>query len=386
MHDRDKHSASSTAGRAGGKATGGLSAESRRFLDELLLTPSPTGDEQRIQRLIRDRMADVADLVEPDLHGNLVLGVHTAARRRKVMLFGHCDQLGFLVKYVSDGGYLYLDPLGGIDYGVLLGASVVVHARGGPVPGVVGRKPIHLQTSQEMTQIPVPNQIWVDIGARDRDEALERVRLGDSVTVRLGVTELLNGRLAAPGLDNKAGLFVCLEALRRCAALGDLAVALYAASTVQEEIGSRGAATAALAVQPEVGIAVDVVNATDDPGPGSPQQQVQCKLGGGPALSSGPGTNVVAARLLREAADRVGAPRQDAPSGQTAGNDAKPVQVARGGGVATASVGIPQRNMHTQVEVCALSDLEDCVRVLVEFVRSIRADTDFRPISADDHA
>jgi endoglucanase len=263
----------------------------------------------------------------------------------------------------------------------MLATPVVVHSRGGPVAGVIGRKAIHLQSNKEMNEIPPLNKIWVDIGARSKDEALRHVNLGDYVTVKLCVTELLNGRIAAPGLDNKAGLFVCLEALRRCAE-EDLGVALYVVSTVQEEIGSRGAETAAFNIRPEVGIAVDVVNATDDPAPDNPQQQVQCKIGGGPAISSGPGTNPVVGHLLCQAAERLGMARQPAPSGKTAGNDSRPIQVAHGG-IATASVGIPQRNMHTQVEVCSLHDIEDCVRLLVEFLRSIRDETDFRPLYFD---
>ncbi|HYE20181.1 MAG TPA: hypothetical protein VEA69_17165 [Tepidisphaeraceae bacterium] len=374
------------AAEAGGKRQGAdqesrsaLSRDGYRLLEELLLTPSPTGAEQRVQRLIRERMSGVAHTVEADVHGNLILGVHVD-RPRRVMLAGHCDQLGFIVKYVDPNGYLYLDALGGVDYGVVHGEHVTVHARGGPVRGVFGRKPIHLQSNQEMTQTPPASRTWVDIGARSGDEALEHVRLGDYVTVDLRVTRLLNDRIAAPGLDNKAGLWVCLEALRRAAAIDDLGVAVYAVSTVQEEIGSRGAETAAYAIDPDVGLAVDVVNATDDPGPSSPQQQVKCHVGGGPALASGPGTNPVVGRMLREAAGRAGVRWQAVPSGKTGGNDSQPIQVARRG-IATGSVGIPQRNMHTQVEVCALPCIEDSARLVVEFLRAITPETDFRPIN-----
>jgi endoglucanase len=361
--------------------TGRLNPAARRLLDELLLMPSPTGSEQRIQRLIRDRMSDVAQSIEPDLHGNLILGVHTDKRRR-VMLAGHCDQLGFVIKYISPSGYLYLDALGGVDYGVLPGEHVTIHTRGGPVRGVFGRKPIHLQSSSEMNQVPPSNQMWVDIGATNEDEARQHVRLGDYLTVDLKITELLNNRIVAPGLDNKAGLLVCLETLRRVAN-EDLNVAVYVVSTVQEEIGSRGAETAAFALNPEVGIAVDVVNATDDPGPSSPQQQVQCKIGGGPALASGPGTNPIVHRLLSEAIEQIGISQQPAPSGKAGGNDSKPIQVSRGG-IAAGSVGIPQRNMHTQAEMCSLDDIEDCIQLLVQFLKSIDDQTDFRPINDGD--
>jgi putative aminopeptidase FrvX len=360
------------------RPVGQMNQESAQLLQDLLMTPSPTGSEQRIQARIADRMRGVAERIETDLLGNLILGLNTSHPRR-LMLAGHCDQLGFLVKYINKSGYLYLDPAGGHDYGVLLGEQLVIHTSHGPVLGIVGRKPIHLQSNKEMSQIPVMSRIWVDIGAKSREEAEKHVRLGDYVTVQLGVTPLLNGRISAPGLDNKAGLFVCLETLRRCAN-DKLNVALYVVSTVQEEIGSRGAQTASAAIKPEVGIAVDVVNATDDPSLDSPQQQVPCHLGGGPALSIGPGTNPRVGRMLVESADRLGIAHQPAPSGKVAGNDSQSIQTV-GHGIATASVGIPQRNMHTQVEVCDMSDIESSIQLLVEFVRSLNETVDFRPSS-----
>src|SRR5215213_7553437 len=208
-----------------------MSPSSRDFLDELLRTPSPTGSEQPIQRKIHDQFKGVAHSIEPDLHGNLILSLNPQAKR-KVMLAGHCDQIGFLVKYISPDGYLYLDTLGGTDYGIILGEHLVIHAKDGPIEGVVGRKPLHLQQGPEVQQIPPGSKIWLDIGANDDKQVRERVEVGDYVTFKLAVTELRNDLIAAPGLDNKAGLFVCLETLRRCAKSG-CSVGLYVVSTVQ---------------------------------------------------------------------------------------------------------------------------------------------------------
>ena len=353
----------------------------KELLYELLQIPSPTGHEQMVQRKIRDRFRGVADVVEPDVHGNLVLGINTGARR-KVMLAGHCDQIGFLVKYISPDGYIYLDTLGGNDYGVVLGEHLVIHTRGGPVTGVVGRKPVHLQQGPEVQQIPAASKIWLDIGATNKEDVEQIVSLGDYVTFRTGVTELRGDLIASPGLDNVAGLVVCLEVLRRCKR-SRCEVALYVASTVQEEIGSRGASTVTARLSPDVGVAVDVVPATDDPGYDlPPQRYVPVKLRGGPTISTGPNTNPVVGRLLSDAARRLGLPHQPDPSGATAPNDARVIQVADSG-VATAAVGIPQRNMHTQVEICSLQDIEHATQMLVEFVASVRADTDLRPINFD---
>jgi endoglucanase len=227
-------------------------------------------------------------------------------------------------------------------------------------------------------QIPAANKIWLDIGAGDGRLAAERVRVGDYVTFKLDVLDLAEDFIAAPGLDNKAGLFVCLEALRQCAE-GGCEIGLHVVSTVQEEIGSRGAATATSKLSPDVGIAVDVIPATDDPGYDlPPQQYVPCKLRAGPTISTGPNTNPVVEKMLVEAAHRQKVPYQPDPSGQTAANDARVIQTADSG-VATASVGIPQRNMHTQVEIVSLSDLDHAVKLIVEFVNSVNDKTDFRP-------
>src|SRR5829696_7705699 len=281
-----------------------MTPSSKEFLYDLLRTPSPTGWEQAIQRKIHDRMRGIAHLIEPDVHGNLILALNPQAKR-KVMLAGHCDQIGFLVKYISPDGYIYLDTLGGTDYGVILGEHLVIHAKDGPIEGVVGRKPVHLQQGQEVQQIPAGSKIWLDIGANDDKQVRERVEVGDYVTFKLRVTELQNDLIASPGLDNKAGLFVCLEALRRCAKSG-CDVGLYVVSTVQEEIGSRGAATATNRLEPDVGIAVDVIPATDDPGYDlPPQQYVPCKLRAGPTISTGPNTNPLVERMLLDAAARL---------------------------------------------------------------------------------
>src|SRR5688500_9659374 len=161
----------------------------RQFLYDLLRTPSPTGDEQPVQRKIRDRFKGIAHTIEPDVHGNLILGFNTRAKK-KVMLAGHCDQIGFLVKHISPGGFIYLDKVGGTDSGVILGEHLIVHTKSGPIEGIIGRKPLHLQSSSEVQQIPVSNKIWLDIGAKDEEEARKLVRIGDYITFRLQVTEL----------------------------------------------------------------------------------------------------------------------------------------------------------------------------------------------------
>src|SRR4051812_34216573 len=161
-----------------------MEPSSREFIFELLRTPSPTGSEQRVQRLIRDRFKDIAHSIDPDVHGNLILTLNPQAKR-KIMIAGHCDQIGYLVKYISPSGYIYLDQLGGTEYGVTLGEHLVIHTSRGDVEGIVGRKPLNLQEGSEIQQIPAASKIWVDIGATNENEARQRVDIGDYVTFKL---------------------------------------------------------------------------------------------------------------------------------------------------------------------------------------------------------
>ncbi len=355
-----------------------MEKHSKEFLYELLTTPSPSGYEQPVQRVVRRYMEPYADSIESDLHGNLIVGLNTKASRR-VMLCGHCDQIGLMVRHITKEGFIYVGPLGGVDVAVLYGANVTIHAKKGAVSGVLGVKPIHSRTSEERDKQKLDiEKIWIDIGAKDRKEAEGRIEIGDPVTFKLGVTELSPDLLSGPGLDDKVGLFVAMEALRLCAEQKKpLPVALYSVGTVQEEVGRRGAITASYGIDPEVGIAIDVTHASDNPGNDNPRDTT-IRLGGGPAINRGPNVNPVVDSMLFAAAKKGRIPHQPLPSPRLLGNDAYYLQVSRAG-VAAGSIGVPNRYMHTQVEVCSLKDLENCAKLLAAFVRSITPKTDFRP-------
>jgi putative aminopeptidase FrvX len=352
-----------------------MDQKSKDFLFELLRCPSPSGNEQEIQKLIHREFEGIAESIIPDIHGNLILGLNTKAKKR-VMVASHCDQIGFMVKHISDKGFISVDKIGGTDDGVMLGSQMTIWTDGGPVDGVFGKKPIHLQSKSEIEQVPLLKNMWIDIGARDKQDAERQVKLGDYITFRLNALELSNNRITSPGLDNKAGLFVALEALRNCAR-SKLSFAVYIASTVQEEVGLRGATTAAAHLAPQVALAIDVTLASDDPGNTDPST-VDCKLGSGPCISHGPNSNPAVERLLLDAASRLKLPFQAAPSGDLEGNDSKQLQVAHDG-VATASISIPERNMHTQVEVVDLQDLEHSIQLTTEFLVFLNEQQEFRP-------
>lgn len=354
-----------------------MEKESKEFLYELLETPSPTGFEEKVQRIVRKRMKRWADSIDTDLHGNVIVGINTKAKR-KVMLAGHCDQIGFMVGHITKDGFIYLTALGGIDAGVLPGSHIVIQGEKGPVNGIFGRKPIHAQTGDERNSMKSDlAKMWVDIGAKNQKEAEKRVAIGDPATFKLGVTELGNDLICAPGLDDKVGLFIAMEALRLCSG-GKLAVGMYAVSTVQEEVGLRGATTAAFGIDPEVGIAIDVTHSSDNPG-NENSKAIPCKLNAGPGIYLGPNVNPVVGKMLVNAAKKGKIPYQPLPSSKLLGNDANAIQVARAG-VAAGSLGVPNRYMHTQVEVCSLKDLENSAKLLAQFIKQVTAKTDFRPM------
>lgn len=200
------------------------------------------------------------------------------------------------------------------------------------------------------------------------------------MTFALDIIDMRNDRIVAPGLDDKAGLFAILQTLRRCSER-ELNAALWVVSSVQEEVGLRGATTATFAVRPDVGIAVDVTNASDDPG-NDKKTTVPCLLGDGPCISHGPNTNAEVEKLLLKVAREHKIRHQRLPQADLEGNDAKAIQVS-GAGVAVASVSIPNRNMHTQREVCHLLDIEDTARLLTEYVCAVTEKTDFCPLHID---
>src|SRR5262245_36518642 len=345
------------------------------FLHNLLLNPSPSGFERPVQALVRAWAGPLADQVRTDRHGNVIAALNPEGQPR-VMLAGHCDQIGLMVQHVDDGGFLYIQPIGGWDIQILLGQHLTVWTADGPVPGVVSRKAPHLLTNEERAKVPQFTDVWVDVGARDRKEAEALVTPGDPVTFALGVRELRNRLVAAPGLDDKVGLWVVMEALRLLSSR-PLQVAVFCVSTVQEEVGLRGAVTSAHGIHPTVGIAVDVCHATDTPG-NDKKQLGDTRLGAGPAVFRGPNINPHVFDRLRDAARAHEIPIQVRGAPRATGTDANAIQLSREG-VATGVVGIPNRYMHSPVEVVCLDDLERAARLLAEFCLSITPQTDWIP-------
>jgi endoglucanase len=351
--------------------------ESRAFLAELLTSPSVSGYEQPVQAVVRRYVADCASSLQTDVHGNVTAVLNPEGRPR-VQFAGHCDQIGFMVQHIDDDGFVRFAGVGGHDKQIVLGQSVVIWAADGPINGVIARKPTHLLTDDDRKKILELHQLWIDTGLGDGDAVKARLRLGDPITYRLGVIPLGGQVWASPGMDDKVGVFVCMEALRLLAEdPGDLCAGVYSVSTVQEEIGLRGAVTSAYHVQPDVGVAADVTFATDHPEI-SAGQSGEVKLGGGPVITRGPNINPKVYDLMVQAAEAEGLSYQIQPCPRGTGTDANAMQLNRGG-VAAGLISIPNRYMHSPVEVCDLDDIDGCARLLAAFTRLLRPDTDFTP-------
>ncbi len=345
------------------------------FFERLLETPSPSGFESPLQQEVRVYASEFADEVRTDVHGN-VMAVKNPEAPLRVMLAGHSDQIGLIVSHIDDQGFLYILAIGGWDPQMLVGQRMVVWTADGPVPGVISRKPIHLLTEEERKQVPKLKDLWLDIGAASKEEVEKRVRIGDPVTVELTYRELPNQRVASPAMDDKCGLWVVMEALRRADAT-KLDCALYAVSTVQEEVGLRGARTSAFGIDPHVGVAVDVTHATDCPTI-EKKEEGDVKLGKGPVIYRGPNMNPqVVDQLLAAAADHQ-ISHQMAACGRATPTDANSIQVNRAG-VAAGLVSIPNRYMHSPVEMISLEDIDAAADLLARFAEGLNPEIDFTP-------
>lgn len=349
--------------------------ESLKFLQDMLESPSPSGYEQPVQKVVRKWANKFASEVKTDVHGNVIASLNPDGHPR-IMFAGHCDQIGFMVQYIDDNGFITVNPIGGHDVMVLIGQNFACWTKQGAVPGVVARKAIHLLSGDERNKVPQITDLWVDIGAKNKKEAEKLVNVGDPVTYHLGLRRLRNDLAVAPAMDDKVGVWVVMEALRL---LSDkkFEAAVFCVSTVQEEVGLRGAVTSSFNLAPQVGVAVDVTHATDHPG-ADKKVNGTVDLHKGPVVYRGPNINPVVYDLLSESAKRSKIPYQPNGAPRPTGTDANAIQLSRGG-VAAGLVSVPNRYMHSPVEMVSLKDLENSAKLLAEFVLSVKKDTDFTP-------
>jgi putative aminopeptidase FrvX len=347
------------------------------FLHRLLDAPGPSGFETAPARVWRAEAETIADDVHADVSGNSRAVLNPAGDPR-LMFAGHIDEIGLMVSHVDDDGFLSFLGIGGWDPEVLVGQRVVVASRGGPVPGVIGRKPIHLLKGDEKDKVIKITDLWIDIGARTRKDAERRVRVGDPAVVAATALAVPNGRLVSRSIDNRIGAFVVLEALRLLGRRRPKA-AVHAVATAQEEIGwfGGGARTSATGLEPAVALVVDVTHATDHPG-ADKKEVGDIRLGRGPVLSRGSAVNTVVFELLADTAEREKIPYQLQAAPRDTGTDADAIATAHHG-VATGLVSVPNRYMHSPNEMVDLDDLERAAALLAAFARRVTPQSDFTP-------
>jgi putative aminopeptidase FrvX len=355
-----------------------ITDRSFEFLARLLDAPGPSGYEIVPARVWREEAETFADRSEADVSGNSVAFLNPGGSPR-VMLAGHIDEIGLIVTHVDDDGFLYFDGIGGWDSQVLVGQRVRLLCQSGDIVGVIGKQPIHLLKTEEREKVSKLTDLWIDIGASTRDEALNRgVRVGDAGVIDTHLIRLGEKLIASRAIDNRIGAYIVLEALRLLASEDPpMAAEVAAVATTQEEIGYHGggARTSAHRLDPAVAIVVDVTFASDAPHI-EKNQTGEHKLGSGPVLTRGAAAHPVVFDGLVAAADRAGIPFTIQAAARQTMTDADAIYLSRDG-VATAVVSVPNRYMHSPNEIVSLEDLDSTARLIAEFVRGLERDAEF---------
>ena len=344
-------------------------------LHKLLTAAGPSGYEQAPAAVFREAASAFAE-VTFDTVGSSVARVPGTGAGRSLAIVGHIDEIGLIVHHIDDDGFLWFTGVGGWDPIILVGQRVEIATRAGSVPGVVGKKPIHLLKDEDRKRVPQLKDLHIDIGAADGDEARGLVRVGDVAVIDAAPVEFPNNRFVSRSMDNRIGCFVALEAARLVAEAGGAPGDVYALAVAQEEITFGGARTTAYSLQPDVAIAVDVTFATDQPGL-SEQELGRHKFGSGPVLTRGSTLDPVVFELLHEAGEAEKIPFTVTASARSTGTDADAFHIARGG-IPTSVVSVPLRYMHSSVEMVQLDDVENAAKLIAAFALRLKPDTDFK--------
>ncbi|HEX6711229.1 MAG TPA: M42 family metallopeptidase [Rubrobacter sp.] len=342
------------------------------FLRRLLSTPGPSGYEEAAAKLWREEAGKFSE-VGGDRMGNSFATIGSGGSP-KVMLAGHIDEIGVMVTHVDEKGLLHFTGVGGWDSQVLVGQRVRLLTKSGEIIGVIGKKAIHLMEPDERKKVSEIKSLWIDIGAKDADEAKGMVRVGDVGVIDQDLVELPNGRIASRSVDNRMGAFVVLEALRLLSE-EEIDAEVVAVACVQEEIGLYGARGAAFGLDPDAAIAVDVTHATDTPGV-SKNEHGDHALGSGPVIKRATNISPIVSEGLVVAAEGENIPYTLEADSRSTGTDADAIQFTRAG-IATGLVSCPNRYMHSPNEVVDVEDVENCARVIAAYIKTLSAETNF---------
>src|SRR5678816_2339344 len=352
--------------------------ESLKFLQLLVNRPSPSGHEVRGQRVWLNYASNFADETYTDAYGNAVAVLNKGGSPR-VMLAGHADEIGMTVNFINKDGFIYVRKLGGIDPAITKAQRVTIHSKRGPVRGVVGNVAPHLTKQDGEKKAPKIEDLFIDIGVSSRREAEKLVQIGDPITL-VDEFEMLRGDLAiGRAFDNKIGTFSVAEALRLLSEEKDgLKAEVSAVSNIMEEVGLLGARQIAYTIKPDSAIVVDVTHATDYPTVNQ-QQHGDVQMGKGPTITRGGCNHPVVVARLEKVAKHEGIKLQFEAMSATSGTDTDVIFWTRGG-IPSALVSLPNRYMHSPVEMINLKDLEKIPQLLAGFCASLKRAEEFKVV------
>ncbi len=350
--------------------------QSLNFLRTLVNTPSPVGHEARGQRVWLDYVKKFADETFWDAYGNCVAVLNKGGSPR-LMISGHADEIGMAVNYITDDGYIYVRRMGGVDAAITKAQRVVIHTRKGPVKGVVGNVAPHLMKEEKDPKPPKIHDIFIDIGVSSRKDAEAVVQIGDPLTLTDEFDLLRNDLAVARAFDNRIGTFSVAEALRLLKeSKARLNAEVCAVSNVQEEVGLLGARQIAYSLKPDIALVVDVTHATDYPNINKPQHG-DIKIGKGPSITHGGCNHPEVVARLEEVAKAKKIPLQHEAMSATSGTDTDAIFWTRGG-IASALISLPDRYMHSPVELVSLKDLAMIPELLAGFASSLKKGEQFK--------
>jgi endoglucanase len=351
--------------------------QSLNFLRKLVNTPSPTGHEVRGQRVWLDYVKPFADETFSDAYGNCVAVLNKGSSPR-IMLAAHADEIAMAVNYITDDGFIHVKRMGGIDAAITKAQRVTIHTREGAVKGVVGNVAPHLaRGDDDKHKVPKIHDIFIDIGVSSRKDAEKLIRVGDPITLVDEFDLLRNDLAVARAFDNRIGTFAVAEALRLLKeSKGKLAAEVCVVSNVQEEVGLLGARQIAYSLKPDIALVVDVTHATDYPTVNKAQHG-DIKVGKGPSITHGGCNHPEVVARIESVAKAKKIPLQHEAMSATSGTDTDVIFWTRGG-IASALISLPNRYMHSPVEVVSLKDLEQIPQLLAAFVQSLKAGEQFK--------
>ncbi len=341
-----------------------------KLMRELSLAPGISGNENEIAEIIERELSDVADSIECDSMGNLIATRKGEKKAPTVMLAAHMDEIGLMVRFIDDKGFIKFSKIGGINDQMLMNQTVTIHSSvGDSVVGVIGSKPPHVTSPEERKKVVKGEDMFIDIGAKDKEEAEKMVRVGDAITFNALFEEYPNNLVMGKALDNRVGCYVMIEVLKRV----NTRATVYGVGTVQEEVGLKGAKTSAFKLNPDLAFALDVTLSGDHPG--IKPEEAPAVMGEGPVviLADASGRGILTQQSVKDMLIKAGDENDikyqlEVSDGGT--TDGTAIHLTREG-IPTGVLSVPTRYIHTPVSVCSMDDIESTIQLIVAAINDL---------------